>query len=108
MDYIEVAKTGEIAEGTSRALEVNGKELLLVNYKNNFYAINRRCTHMGGDLSIGTLDGKIVTCPRHGSQFDITTGESVKGPKIGFMKLKTKSEPVYDVKVEGDSIKVRI
>ena len=107
MSYVEVAKASEIAEGTSRVVEVNGKELILVNYKNEFYAFNRRCTHMGGDLSVGTLDGRIITCPRHGSQFDITTGESIKGPKIGFVKLRTKNLPVYDVKVEDGSIRVK-
>jgi 3-phenylpropionate/trans-cinnamate dioxygenase ferredoxin subunit len=108
MEFIEVAKIDEIAEGSSRAVEVNGKELLIVNYKNDFYAINRRCTHMGGDLSKGSLDGNIVTCPRHGSKFDVTTGESIQGPKIGFLKLKTKNEQVYEVKIEGNSIKIKI
>jgi 3-phenylpropionate/trans-cinnamate dioxygenase ferredoxin subunit len=108
MEFIEVAKIDEIAEGSSRAVEVNGKELLIVNYKNDFYAIDRRCTHMGGDLSKGSLDGNIVTCPRHGSKFDVTTGESIQGPKIGFLKLKTKNEQVYEVKIEGNSIKIKI
>ena len=63
---------------------------------------------MGGDLLKGKLDGKIVTCPRHGSKFDITTGESTSGPKIGFLKLKTKNEPSYKVKIEGDIVKVNI
>jgi nitrite reductase/ring-hydroxylating ferredoxin subunit len=108
MEFIEVAKKDEIAEGTTRTVDAGGKELLIVNCENNFYAIDRKCTHMGGDLSRGKLNGRIVTCPRHGSQFDVTTGESIKGPKIGFVKLKTKNLPVYEVKVEGDSIKVKI
>lgn len=108
MDFIEVAKIDEIPEGSSKPVELNGKELLIVNYRGNFYAINRRCTHMGGDLSRGTLEGKIVTCPKHGSRFDVTTGESIKGPKIGFVKLKTKDAQVYEVKTEKDIIKVKM
>ena len=63
---------------------------------------------MGGDLSKGEFKGKIVTCPRHGSRFDITTGESISGSKIGFLKLKTKKEPSYGVKIEDGRIKVKI
>jgi len=108
MSFFEVAKINEIPEGTMKPVTTQGKEILVVNYNGNFYAINRKCTHMGGDLSKGKLDGKIVTCPRHGSRFDVTTGKSISGPKIGFLKLKTKDESIYEVKVEGNSIKVNI
>jgi 3-phenylpropionate/trans-cinnamate dioxygenase ferredoxin component len=108
MEYLEVGKTGEITEGTMKAYMVQGNNILVVNHGGNYYAIGGKCTHMGGDLSKGKLDGKIVTCPRHGSKFDITTGESISGPKIGFLKLKTKNEPSYEVKIEGGTIKVNI
>jgi 3-phenylpropionate/trans-cinnamate dioxygenase ferredoxin component len=106
MSLYEVAKTDDIPEGTIKIVSIQDKELIVVNYEGNFYAINRRCTHMGGDLSIGKLEGKIVTCPRHGSRFDVTTGVSISGPRIGFLKLKTKNEPSYQVKVENGSIKI--
>lgn len=106
MSLYEVAKTNDIPEATIKAVSIQDKELIVVNYKGNYYAINRRCTHMGGDLSKGELEGKIVTCPRHGSRFDVTTGVSISGPRIGFLKLKTKNEPSYQVKVENGSIKV--
>ena len=108
MEYLEVGKIGEITEGTMKSYIVQGNNILVVNYNGNYYAIGGKCTHMGGDLSKGKLDGKIVTCPRHGSKFDITTGESISGPKIGFLKLKTGNEPSYEVKIEGDTIKVNI
>lgn len=108
MEYLEVGEKGEIAEGTMKAYIVQGNNILIVNYNGSYYAIGEKCTHMGGDLSKGKLDGKIVTCPRHGSKFDITTGESISGPKIGFLKLKTGNEPSYEVKIEGDIIKVNI
>ncbi|MCJ7471331.1 MAG: Rieske (2Fe-2S) protein [Actinobacteria bacterium] len=108
MEYLEVGKTSEITEGTMKAYTIKGNNILVFNYNGKYYAIGGKCTHMGGDLSKGKLEGKIVTCPRHGSKFDITTGESVSGPKIGFLKLKTKKEPSYEVKIEGDTIKVNI
>lgn len=108
MSFFEVAKTNEVPNGTMKAASIQDKEILIVNYDGNYYAINRICTHMGGDLSKGKLEGKIVTCPRHGSKFDVTTGKSISGPRIGFLKLKTKDEPSYQVKVENGSIKIDI
>jgi 3-phenylpropionate/trans-cinnamate dioxygenase ferredoxin component len=108
MSFFDVAKIDEIPQGTMKPLTAGGNEILVINYNGSYYAINRKCTHMGGDLSKGELEGKIVTCPRHGSKFDVTTGESISGPKIGFLKFKTKSVPVYEVKVEGSSIRVSI
>ncbi len=108
MSFIEVVKTNQIKKGSMKPVTAGGKEILVVNYDGNYYAINRRCTHMGGDLSEGKLEDKIVTCPIHGAKFDVTTGESVSGPKIGPLRMKTKNEPVYEVKVEGNSIKVNI
>ncbi|HEY4662467.1 MAG TPA: Rieske (2Fe-2S) protein [Candidatus Humimicrobiaceae bacterium] len=108
MSFYEVAKTNDIPKGTMKAVLIQDKEIVVVNYDGNYYAINRRCTHMGGDLSKGKLEGKIVTCPRHGSRFDVTTGVSISGPRIGFLKLKTKNEPSYQVKVDNGSIKIDI
>ncbi len=108
MSFYEVAKISEIPEGTIKVVSIQDKELIVVNYEGNYYAINRICTHMGGDLSKGKLEGKIITCPRHGSRFDVTTGKSISGPRIGFLKLKTKDEPNYKVKVDNGIIKIDI
>jgi nitrite reductase/ring-hydroxylating ferredoxin subunit len=108
MDYVEIAQGDQIAAGTMKSFLVNGKDILLVNYDGKFYALGGKCTHAGEDLSKGKLEGKIVTCAAHGSKFDVTTGISVAGPKIGFLRLKTANEPVYEIKVEGNSIKVNI
>ena len=61
---------------------------------------------MKGELAQGKIEGKIVTCHKHGSKVDITTGKCLSGAKVLFMTMKTKGEPVYEVKVEGNSIKV--
>ena len=63
---------------------------------------------MGGDLSKGKLEGKIVTCPRHGSKFDVTSGICLSGPKLGLIKPRIKNEEVYTLKVDGNSILVDI
>ncbi|MDD5621813.1 MAG: Rieske 2Fe-2S domain-containing protein [Actinomycetota bacterium] len=108
MSFYEIAKADDIPEGTMKAVSIQDKELIVINYEGNYYAINRMCTHMSGDLSKGKLEGKIIICPRHGSRFDVTTGKSISGPRIGFLKLKTKDEPNYQIKIENDVIKIDI
>ena len=64
--------------------------------------------HLGGSLSDGKLEDGIVTCPRHGSQFDVRTGKNVGEAKIAFIKVKPKDEVCFEVKVEGTSILIGI
>ncbi len=106
MDYVEIAKTDEISAGNMKAFVIQGKDILVANHEGKYYAIDNKCTHMKGELAKGKIEGKIVTCPRHSSKFDITTGRCLSGAKVFFMTLKTKDEPRYDIKVEGNSIKV--
>ena len=108
MSFVQVSTKDKIPSGTMLSTNAGGKELLIVNYEGNYYAMNLKCTHMGGDLSKGILEGKIVTCPRHGSKFDVSSGECISGPKLGFMKPKINNETIYPVKVEGNNILVDI
>jgi nitrite reductase/ring-hydroxylating ferredoxin subunit len=91
-----------------KAFTMNGKDILIANHDGKYYAMNSKCTHMGGDLSKGELEGKVVTCPRHGAKFDITSGECISGPKMGLLKPRIKNETAYIVKVEGNNILVDI
>jgi nitrite reductase/ring-hydroxylating ferredoxin subunit len=101
MDYIEVAQEGQVPAGTMKVLSVKGKDILVANVDGKYYAIGSKCTHMHGDLSKGKLEGRAVTCPRHGSQFDVTNGNRLSGPAKS-------NEPTYEIKVDGKSIKVGI
>ena len=65
------------------------------NVGGNFCATQAKCTHRGGALSPGKLDGSTVTCPLHGSQFNVCSGEVVRGPAVD--PLTT-----YRVVVEGE------
>ena len=78
-DFVKVAKTAEIVPGQGKMIEVGGKKIALFNVEGSFHAIDDTCTHRGGPLSEGSLDGKEVTCPLHGARFDVTTG-GVLGP----------------------------
>jgi 3-phenylpropionate/trans-cinnamate dioxygenase ferredoxin subunit len=108
--FIEVAKKEEIKSRTMKKVTVEGQEILLARVGDDYYAASSRCPHMHGDLAQGTLEGTVVTCPRHGSQFDISNGQVVRWLKGGLMSklggaLKTsKGLRVYNVKVEDGRV----
>jgi 3-phenylpropionate/trans-cinnamate dioxygenase ferredoxin subunit len=77
-NMIELGKIGELADGEMKEVTVNGKPFLVARIKDKYYAANGRCPHMGGILSLGKLDGTIVTCPRHHSQFDLSDGHNIR------------------------------
>ena len=108
MSFVEIAKTTDITNCQMKAINVEGKEILIINYDGKYFAINGRCTHIGGELVKGKLEGKIVTCPRHGAQFDVTTGSCIRRPRIGLFRPKSKDIVTYEVKVESDSVKVKL
>ena len=104
MSFVKVAEASEIGLGEMRKVDLGGEEVLVANVGGVFHAIGNRCTHRGGNLSAGKLEGRVVTCPRHGSRFDVTTGEALSGPKVLLLRLSTGDEPTYEIRVEGGSI----
>jgi nitrite reductase/ring-hydroxylating ferredoxin subunit len=72
-----VAGTDQVPAGTMTGFTVKGRRILLANVGGSFHAMDAVCSHMQGDLAKGKLEGKIVTCPVHGSRFDVTTGKVV-------------------------------
>ncbi|HEU65627.1 MAG TPA: non-heme iron oxygenase ferredoxin subunit [Chloroflexi bacterium] len=110
--FIEVAKIEELKSGTMKAVSAEGREILLARVGDKYYATDNRCPHMKGDLSQGKLDGTVVTCPVHGSQFDISNGQIVRWLRGGLMSKMSKAlKPsknlmVYKVKVEDGKILV--
>ena len=97
-----------------RAVSAEGREILLARVGDKYYAVDGRCPHMKGDLSQGKLEGTVVTCPRHGSQFDISNGRVVRWLKGGLRSklsgtLKmSKDLTVYNVKVEDGRVLVEV
>lgn len=108
MEYVRVIDQSELPANTMRAVSVGGKEVLLANVDGAYYAVANQCTHAGGSLGKGALEGSVVTCPKHGAQFDLKTGKSIREAKVGFMKMKAKDEEIFTVKVEGSSILIGI
>jgi nitrite reductase/ring-hydroxylating ferredoxin subunit len=129
-EYVEIAKTNEIANRQMKHVEVKGKEILIANIDGKFYALNDRCGHMNALLSMGNLaNDNILTCPFHGARFDIISGKKVKEPVLTpsremeplpktwqkYMEyagqlmshIKTYDQEIYETKI-GDSIKIKV
>jgi 3-phenylpropionate/trans-cinnamate dioxygenase ferredoxin subunit len=103
--FTKVADISEIPTRTMKMVKIKDIEILIINIGNNFYAIENCCTHRKGDLSKGSLESHFLTCPVHGSKFDVTTGKNVKGPKLIFFRGNTGDLKSYELRVEGKDIK---
>ena len=102
MKYVKAAKTGDMLPGESKSVTLEkGEHVLICNVGGTFYAVVDACTHDGGMLGFGTLEGKVVTCPRHGAKFDVTTGRVVELPARA--PLRT-----YPLRVQGDDIEISL
>ncbi len=114
-EYIETGRATDYPEGTASKVQARGHEILLAHVGENFYAVSNRCPHLGGDLSAGTLEGTVVTCPRHKSQFDIRDGSVVRWLKgtgvlstVGKALKSPESLHTYNVKVEDGKVMVEV
>ena len=96
---IKVAEKKDLPAGSAKAVEVNGKKIALFNVDDKYYAIDNACTHVGGSLAEGSVDGNEVTCPLHGATFDITSGKVTGEPAEDDVKG-------YNVIIEGEDIKI--
>ncbi|MEK7206194.1 MAG: non-heme iron oxygenase ferredoxin subunit [candidate division NC10 bacterium] len=98
--FVKVATTSELAPGQAKRVEAQGKRIALFNVGGSYHAVDDTCTHRGGPLSEGQVDGNVVTCPWHGAKFNITTGEVLGPPaRAGVASFRTRvSGP--DVEVE--------
>jgi len=97
MVFVKVALVKDLKPDQMIGAEAGGKEIVVANLEGTYYAMGNRCTHMGCMLSDGMLKGGTVTCPCHGSIFDVRTGSVTKGPA-------KKPEPAYRTKTEGEQI----
>ncbi|MCI4317226.1 MAG: Rieske (2Fe-2S) protein [Thermoplasmata archaeon] len=80
--------------GHATKLTVDGAVVAVFNRAGILYGVGARCTHVGGPLDQGAVDGMTVTCPWHGSQFDLRTGAIVRGPAITPVKgYRVQAEP---------------
>jgi ferredoxin-NADP reductase/nitrite reductase/ring-hydroxylating ferredoxin subunit len=98
---IRVASATEIPPGSARLVEAKGNRIAVFNVGGRYHAIDDTCSHQGGPLSEGTLDGPVVSCPWHGARFDVTTGAVLSGPA-------RRGVTAYPVRVSGSDLLVEI
>ena len=131
-EFVPVARTSELAPGEMKRVLVDRKRVLLANVEGRFYALEDNCGHQKAALSKGKLEGKVVECPLHFAGFDVTTGKALSGADLGRRSIpgmetlgpeamqvlqevgeiindvETDDVPAYEVRVEGDTVSVRL
>jgi 3-phenylpropionate/trans-cinnamate dioxygenase ferredoxin component len=113
--FYKAANISEFTDGVKKKVTVQGQEILLAKVGESFYAVGNKCPHLGGDLSAGKLEGTVIECPRHHSQFDLRNGEVKKwtnwpGPlrTLSEVAKKPQALKVHAVKVENGDILIEI
>jgi 3-phenylpropionate/trans-cinnamate dioxygenase ferredoxin subunit len=100
-DFVRVASIAELSDPGKMLVEVDDRMIALFHVAGKFYAIDDVCTHDGGPLTEGQLEGFAIACPRHGAKFDIRDGRVLSMPA-------TQPTVAHEVKVEGDDVFVRV
>lgn len=100
-DFVKVTTRAELPPGGKQLAEIDGRPIAIVNVDGQFFAIDDVCTHDGGPLAEGELEGCEIRCPRHGARFDVRTGKALCFPAF---------EPVttHQVEVRGDEVYVAL
>lgn len=113
--YVKAGLIGELKTGEKKKVLLDGHEILLARVGDEYYAVANRCPHLAGDLSAGTLENNVITCPRHGSQFDIRNGKNIRWLKgsglvaaIGKAVKSPRDLQTYKVKIERDTIFIEV
>jgi 3-phenylpropionate/trans-cinnamate dioxygenase ferredoxin subunit len=114
-NFTAVCKSDEVKEGQIKHVMVQGRAILIANVGGRYYAVDGRCPHLGGRLAQGELEGTVLTCPRHGSQFDIKDGHVVRWlkptgmlSKVGKILKPEKALIAYNVKIVGGQVMVEV
>jgi nitrite reductase/ring-hydroxylating ferredoxin subunit len=99
-EFVTVGRAEDVEEGSMRAFDLKGTTIAVANVAGEFHAFDDTCTHRQCSLAEGDLEESTVICPCHGSEFDVRSGEVLRGPA---------REPVetFEVRVEGGDLEIR-
>jgi 3-phenylpropionate/trans-cinnamate dioxygenase ferredoxin subunit len=100
-EFITVTRVEELRPGQVEVFEVGDEFVAVANVDGVFHAFADVCTHDDGPLVEGDLEGCVVTCPRHGARFDVSTGEALSLPAIAPL-------PTFEARVENGKVQVRV
>jgi nitrite reductase (NADH) small subunit len=99
-NFVKACALSEVPKGECRTVEVNDRQLAVVNVDGEIHCLDNTCPHQGGPLGEGSVEGKVLTCPWHAWEFDVTTGVSPVNADAKVDRIPSK--------VEGDSIFVEL
>jgi len=100
-DFVTVTSLADLEGAALAAFEVAGERIGVADVGGTFHAFDDSCPHRQCSLAAGKLDGNVVTCPCHGSKFDVRSGERLVGPAVRGVRS-------YPVRVENDALQVEI
>jgi nitrite reductase (NADH) small subunit len=100
MPRVRVGSTTDVPAGEGRVVEAGGRTLALFNVEGSFYALDNTCSHRGGPLGEGELDGTVVTCPWHAWRWDVTSGANMNNPAVKMA--------CFPVSVDGEQVWVEL
>jgi nitrite reductase/ring-hydroxylating ferredoxin subunit len=87
MMQLPICRLNEVPAGSMKQFDINGHELIIAHINDRFYCLDARCTHAGAPLAEGDLNGDILTCPWHYSQFVVSDGSVLRGPANASLKI---------------------
>lgn len=110
-DFIELTSTEDLEPGTMREVDVDDHHLLVTRVGDDYFVTDARCPHLGGRLAKNSLEGTVLTCHLHHSQFDVRDGSCLrwtgfKGAVLTLAELAKHPRPLraYESKVEDGKI----
>jgi nitrite reductase (NADH) small subunit len=100
MPRVRAGSTKDVPPGEGRVVEAGGRTVALFNVDGSFYALDNVCSHRGGPLGEGELDGSVVTCPWHAWRWDVTSGANMNNPAVKMA--------CFPVSVDGEQVWVEL
>ncbi len=100
-EFSFLIKKSELPPGSGKSFEIEGVEIAVFNRAGKYFALGNRCTHTGGPLALGVVDGVAVSCPWHGAQFELIARKPLCAPA-------TQAVPVYEVRVVEGNLEIKL
>jgi nitrite reductase/ring-hydroxylating ferredoxin subunit/uncharacterized membrane protein len=100
-EWTDIGEAGAFPDGALRAVVAQDTPVLVLRHGDGIHAIHNRCSHRGCLLSEGEVEGHVVTCACHGSQFDVRDGSIVRGPA-------TASQPAFDARESEGKVEIKL
>ena len=108
MTLVKIAQVDEFNIGDQKRILISGRDVLVFNINNTYFAIENKCLHKGCLLHRGKIEQYYIKCPRHGVLIDIRTGEVKPGIKNVFPIRKARDVCTYPIHIQGNDIFINV